>query len=329
MIDVLNLAAWPLPPLPIPPAALWSFVLFLGLGILVKASDSFTGAAARAGRAFRLPEFLIGVTILAFGTSLPELVSSVLAVLRGATEIVAGNVVGSNIANLLMILGLAAVLAGRLEIQHRLMQVDLPYLVGSAFFLALILWDGEVGRVEGGFCLVGLALYMHYALMGKRLGRDGDPQPIAWWAALRTLLVLLLSALFIYVGADFTVQAVIHLAESADIGREVIAASAVAFGTSLPEVAVTISAARTGRSEMAVGNVVGSNVFNAFGVTGVSALVGTLVVPPSLLVYAVPVMLAATVLTVFIIMEKEMTHWEGWLMILLYVYFLAALFGLA
>ena len=296
------------------------------------ASGWFTAAAERIGLALGLPSFLVGVTIVAFGTSLPELVSSVLAVLHGASEIVAGNVVGSNVTNLLLILGLAAVLGGHLRVRYELVSVDLPFLAGSAFFLALVLWNGQVSRPEGALCLVGIGLYVWYAVASKApldaeleaLERALAQEP-RW---LRSSLILLGSGVVIYFGADYTVAAVIEIGALLGIGREVIAASAVALGTSLPEVAVTVVAARRGQPELAVGNVLGSNIFNAFGIIGVSALVGPLAVPPTILDFALPMMVVATLLAFFMIMEKEMTKWEGWLAILFYAYFLGALFNL-
>jgi len=279
-----------------------------------------------------MPHFLVGVTIVSIGTSMPELVASVLAVLRGSSEIVAGNVVGSNVANLLLVLGLAAIIGGRLRIEYDLVKVDLPFLVGSAFFLALVLWSGGVSRSEGVLSLCGLGLYVWYALTGKApIERELDGRESAIAAEprwLRSTLVLIGAAGLIYLGADWTVEAVVRISGLVGIGAEVIAASAVALGTSLPEVAVTVAAARRGRPEVAVGNVLGSNVFNAFAVVGASALVGPLVVPQSILNFGLPVMIIATLLAVFMIMEKEMTKWEGWLSLLFYVYFLGALFNL-
>ena len=279
-----------------------------------------------------MPHFLVGVTIVSIGTSMPELVASVLAVLRGSSEIVAGNVVGSNVTNLLLVLGLAAIIGGRLRIEYDLVKVDLPFLVGSAFFLALVLWSGGVSRSEGVLSLCGLGLYVWYALTGKApIERELDGRESAIAAEprwLRSTLVLIGAAGLIYLGADWTVEAVVRISGLVGIGAEVIAASAVALGTSLPEVAVTVAAARRGRPEVAVGNVLGSNVFNAFAVVGASALVGPLVVPQSILNFGLPVMIIATLLAVFMIMEKEMTKWEGWLSLLFYVYFLGALFNL-
>ena len=307
-------------------------MLLVSLAVLLKASDWFTGAAERIGYGFGLPAFLVGVTIVSIGTSLPELVSAVLAVLRGASEIVAGNVIGSNVANLLLVLGIAAIMAGRLRVRYELINVDLPFLAGSAFFLALVLWSGEVSRAEGALCLCGFGVYLWYALArrpppaGEHDAQEREIARHPRW--LRSSLVLLLSGGLIYLGADWTVRAVIEVSRLLEIGAEVIAASAVAFGTSLPEVAVTIAAARRGRPELAVGNVLGSNVFNAFAVTGVPALVGPLRVPDSLLEFALPLMLIATLLGFFMIMEKEMTKWEGWLSLLFYVFFLGTLFNL-
>lgn len=318
--------------MPIPPLVLWSGVLLVSLVVLLKASDWFTHAAERLGLAFGMPRFLVGVTIVALGTSLPELVSSILAVLRGNSEIVAGNVVGSNVANLLLILGLAAIVGGRLRVYHDLVRVDLPFLAGSAFFLALVLWSGDVSRAEGVLCVAGLVLYLWYALVSKP-PVDGEIEVLDHEIAaaprrLRACLILIGAGGLIYLGAAYTVEAVVELSILAGIGAEIIAATAVALGTSLPEVSVTLAAARRGQPEIAVGNVLGSNVFNVFGVVGISALVGPLAVPQSILGFALPVMVVATLLAFFMIMEKEMTRWEGWLAILFYVYFLGSLFNL-
>lgn len=280
-----------------------------------------------------MPSFLIGVTIIALGTSLPELVSSAVAVLQGASEIVAGNVIGSNIANLLLVLGLAGVLTGHLRLAYNVLSIDLPFLAGSAFFFALIAWDGGIGRGEAVLSLAGLVIYLSYALSGRpqealpldeaALEEDQAPRLTPY-----PVLILIGAGGLIYLGADLTIRAVIVLAELVGLSTETIAASAVALGTSLPEVAVTIAAIRLGQAELAVGNILGSNIFNAFGVIGLTGLIGPLVVAPSLIAFALPMMIAATLMTMFAIMEQELTKWEGWLLLLFYTFFMGSLFGL-
>jgi cation:H+ antiporter len=276
-----------------------------------------------------MPAFLVGVTVVAVGTSLPELMSSVLAVVEGAPEMVSGNVVGSNIANLLLVLGLAAVIDGHIRLKFELVNVDLPFLAGSAFLLALVLWDGRVSVPEALLSLAALGIYLWYAACGRQ-PTEGEvtEKPRERPAWVRIGLVLVGSAVLIYFGADYTVLAAVEIAGHLGMGPELIAATVIALGTSLPEVAVTLTAARRGQTELAVGNVLGSNVFNSFAVIGVAGLVGPLPVPDSIIDFALPVMVIATVLTFFTIMEKEMTKWEGWLMILFYVYFIGAVLNL-
>lgn len=311
--------------LPVPPLAFWLVTLLIGLTVLVKASDFFTGAAETVGLKLGFSPFVVGATIVAIGTSLPELIASIIAVLDGASEIVAGNVVGSNIANLFVILGLAAIIDGHVRIKQRIAIVDLPFLLGSTLLLSLLLWNGHINRLDALLLLAALGVYMHYVLTTQDQRVEDSESREA--SLIKPILILIGSGFLIFVGAKATIDSVVATAGIMSIGSEVIAASAVAFGTSLPEVSVTIAAVRRGQAEMAVGNVLGSNVFNSLAVTGISALVGPLVVPASLIAFAVPVMLAATILVYFIIMQQEITRWEGWLLLLFYIYFVGALFG--
>jgi cation:H+ antiporter len=225
---------------------------------------------------------------------------------------------------------LAAIVDGHIRVKFELVHVDLPFLAGSAFFLALVLWDGRVGLLEAALSLAGLGIYLWYAVCGRPpAGTEAAPDPQAPRPAwLRSGAVLAGSAALIYLGADYTVLAAVEIAPHIGMGPELIAASVIALGTSLPELAVTLSAARRGRTELAVGNVLGSNIFNSFAVIGVSGLVGPLAVPSSITGFALPVMVIATLLAFFMIMEKEMTKWEGWLLILFYAYFIGSLLNL-
>ncbi|KPK72172.1 conjugal transfer protein TraR [candidate division WOR_3 bacterium SM23_60] len=311
-----------------PVVIVWVVVFAASLYILIQSSDYFTRAAGQIGLAFGLPDFLVGLTIIAIGTSLPEIVSSLFAVLSGSSQIVVGNVVGSNVTNVFLVIGVAALIGKKIEITYELIHIDLPLLMGSALFLAVTVWDGSFTLFEAILCLAGVVVYMLHAVFTKEkrsaaTRRRLQRKRINW----QTVATLVASALFIYVGGKYTIDAVIALSEVLRIGTEVIAASVIALGTSLPELAVTIAAARQGRPEIAVGNVIGSNIFNALAVMGIPALLGNLVIPNNIITFGIPMMLIASLLFFFMGQDKEITQWEGWLLIIFYVFFIGKLFA--
>ncbi len=309
-------------------------LLGISLYVLIKSSDFFTDAAEKIGRSFGMPPFVVGVTIVAVGTSLPELLSSIVAVLAGKGEIVIGNVIGSNIANIFLVLGVASVISVRkMKIAFELIHVDIPLLAGSAFLLALTMIDMKFTLFDAVLSLVMFVLYAYYTIKAERKNTDreimkemkGELKKVkATWVEWTILLV---SSIFIYLGAKGTVDAVIRLSNDMGISADVIAVSIVALGTSLPELFVTISAARKGKPEMAVGNVLGSNIFNSTMVIGASGLFGQLIVTKAMLLVGMPVMLCATLLFFFITQDKEITQWEGWLLLVFYVFFIGYLFN--
>ncbi|MFP4125923.1 MAG: sodium:calcium antiporter [Alphaproteobacteria bacterium] len=328
-------------PLPAPLAALaaaqptlfWPVALVVSLALLMRGAEHFTDAAETVGRAAGLSAFVVGVVIVAFGTSLPELVASVLAVVRDASEIVMGNVLGSNIANLGLVLGLGAMVAGRLEIHRQLGDVDLPLLAAATLLVTLMAIDGRVVRLEAALLLGALAVYVRLSLCGHGTDAlpvpgDAGPRPTAGQVA-RALVLLVVSGAVIWLGAEGTVRAVVAIAVLFAIPTETIAATAVAIGTSLPEVAVTLLAARRGRLEMATGNIIGSNVFNLLAVTGVAGLVGPLVVPTTLVVLALPTMAGITVVAMVMLATRAVSRGEGAFLLVIYAWFLLAVTGLA
>jgi cation:H+ antiporter len=317
------------------PTLIWIIVFVVSLFVLIKASDYFTHSAEKIGLFFGIPAFIVGATIVAVGTSLPELISSIFAVLRNSSEIVVGNVIGSNIANIFLILGIAAIVGQRMKLTYELVHVDLPLLIGSAFLLAVTIGDGIFSFPEALLCLGGIILYLLYTINTKKKYENIEikketkeevkhGRKLNW----KTLFILAVSAFFIYLGAKYTVESVIKLSEILNIGKELIAISAVALGTSLPELMVTITTAKKGKPEMAVGNVLGSNIFNALAVMGIPALIGTLIIPHNILTFGLPMMLIATLLYFFITHDKEITKWEGWLLVIFYVFFIGKLFSL-
>lgn len=317
---------------------LWSIIFVISLATLVRASDYFTDAAEKTGLYFKIPAFVVGATIVGFGTSLPELVSSILAVFSEATEIVSGNVVGSNIANILLVLGLTALTGKRIRISYTRSQTDLPFLVGSALLVVLAAEDGSFVWPEGLLCLGGLLAYVVSAIQERSKSLEIAGKIVEMEEKLEELeqkklgfvtpLILITSPVFIYLGAKYTVEAIIRLSEILNIGKEIIAVSAVAVGTSLPELSVSLTAGRKGKQEIAVGNVFGSNIFNSFAVMGVPSLLKPLAIPGNIIKLGLPVMVGATILYFFITHDREISRWEGLLLLIFYSFFLGKLFNL-
>ncbi|MBC8444171.1 calcium/sodium antiporter [Candidatus Woesearchaeota archaeon] len=312
----------------------WAIIFIISMFVLIKASDYFTDSAERIGIFFGLPAFLIGVTIVSIGTSLPELITSLFAVLRNSSEIVVSNVIGSNIANIFLVLGVSAIVGKRLKIGFEIIRVDLPILIGSAFLLAVTIYDGIFTLPEALLCIAGIIIYLTYTVKTEKKHPDimaeKEMKTILKTKKLNwtTWIILITSSLFIYLGAKYTIESVIALSEILNIGKEIIAAGAIALGTSLPELVVSVNAARKGKAEIAVGNVLGSCIFNSLAVMGISALIGSLIVPPIMISFGLPMMLIATFLYFFMTQTKEITRWEGMILLLFYVFYIGKLMSL-
>ncbi len=309
---------------------LWIGILVVSLTALIKSSDFFTTASEKIGLALKIPAFIIGVTIVSIGTSLPELLTSVVAVVYKNSEIVIGDVVGSNITNIFLGLGLLPIIIGFFKVDKNIVSVDLPILVGTTFFLVITCYDGSFNQIEAIFALVGFLIYIRYAMTEHREYRKkmeqekiASPELNPWH-----FLILIVSTVALYFSAKYTVIAIIRLAEIAKIGTEVITASAVAMGTSLPEIITSIVAAKKGKTDIAVGTLLGSNIFNAFAIMGISGLIGKLYIPQMMIHFGLPMLALATLLYFFILMDREITKYEGALLLLFYGLFLGKLFHL-
>jgi len=318
--------------------ALWIIVFVVSLLALVKSADWFTEGAEELGIFLGVPSYVVGVTIVAIGTSLPELVSSIFAVVEGSPQIVVGNAVGSNVTNIFLVLGVAAILGGRLFVRREIVKIDLPMLASSAALLALTALDGTITRVDGLLLFAGALIYAVYGMRIARpspaiqaeieesVGEDIELER----GRLRPLVLLKLigGAVVLYFAAQYTIRSVIELSTLLNVGSDVIAISAVALGTSLPELVVSVVAARRGKLELAIGNVLGSNVFNAFAVVDIPALIAPLPVTHTVLTIGLPFMGVATVLYFFMAQDREVTRWEGMPLLLFYALFLGRLFHL-
>lgn len=298
------------------------FAIFsLSLFVLLKASDFFVESAEKIGLSIGIPPFIIGVTIIAFGTSLPELASSIESVLIGKSEIVLGNVAGSNIANIALVLGLVAVMGRHVKVNENIMNVDVPILVTSAFLLWFVVHDQVVTYFEAALLLVALLVFLFYSLNNDE-EEEIEKTKLNW----KYILILVAAGVAIKFSAEYTISSIAALSSILGIGSEVIAQSLVALGTSLPEVFVSLAAIRRGKADMAIGNILGSNIFNTYAVVGISAFVGNLMIPDDMLSLGLPFMVALTVIFAIMCISKKISRWEGMMLLLFYAFYIVELF---
>lgn len=303
-----------------------------GMAALAGGAEVLVRGASRLALSFGIPPLVVGLTIVAFGTSAPELAAAVAAALGGHGDLVVGTVLGSNIANVLFILGLSA-LAAPLAAPRSLRRFDLPLMVGVSLAVWLALREGALGPVESGLMAAGLVAYVVWSV--RRGRRQGPPVALRveaparrarpWLdAALVAVGLVLLSG-----GARALVQGAVAIARGFGVSEAVIALTLVAIGTSLPELATSVAATLRGEREIAVGNVVGSNIFNLLGVLGVSGLVAghAFVVAPRLAAVDAPIMVAtAVVASIMLAVGGRVSRREGALLVaggLVYMFVLA------
>lgn len=247
-------------------------MLVVGFVLLVKGADWFVdGAAALAGK-LGIPQLVIGLTIVAMGTSLPEAAVSITSALHGSTGITVGNVVGSNIMNILVILGTSAVITN-VRIQKSTLKYELPFmLLITVAFLVMGMLGGEFTRLDGvillGFMIVYLIYLLNLAKKGTEEEEEFKDMPI--W---KCVVGIVLGAVMIVGGSNLVVDGASDIASAMGISDRIIGLTIVAFGTSLPELVTSVSAAKKGNAGIAIGNIVGSNIFNILFVLGATALI--------------------------------------------------------
>lgn len=303
---------------------LLQIVLFVvGLVVLAVGAELFIRGAVRIARKFGVSPFVIGLTLVGFGTSAPELVVNLSAAWQGNPDIAVGNVVGSNIANVGLILGVAAVLR-TLTAHMRLLKVETPLVLAASIAVWVMALDGDLGRWDAALLLVGFAAVMIYiTLSAKReppavkeeIGKS-MPKPERMWVS---VLFLILGLGGLVGGAQLMVDSAVTLAESWGMSKALIGLTIVAVGTSLPELASTVAAAYRGQSDIAVGNVVGSNLFNLLLILGLTAAITPLPVDAGVMAFDLPVMSGfALILLLVLVNGLKVYRWEGVILLLAY-----------
>ena len=307
--------------------ALSVLIFFGSLVLLLLSARYFTGAAEKLGLYIGLSPFAIGVFIVGIGTSLPELVSGILAGASGNSEIVSGNVLGANTSNIFLIMGVMTLLSGKgIDLGSQYIMVDLHFMIGSAFLLGLIMMDGEIVFTEGIFLLSAYGIYAYFLLKSGKKAKielDEKHQPIRVSFPLTELLVVVVTSLGIYIGADYTVKGIVDIASFLRVPPSLISLTVLSLGTTLPELAVGITAIRQGKQEIAVGNITGSCVFNALVIPGAVSAFGDILVPEYLISYFLPLFAVASVFFYLLTQDKKISKWEGLLLLVFYGFFIS------
>jgi cation:H+ antiporter len=297
-------------------------VLLLGILLLVLGAELLVRGASRIALRFRVPRLVVGLSIVAFGTSAPELAVSTSAALSGQPDVALGNVVGSNTFNVLLVLGLSALLAP-LRISARLIRIDVPVMIAVSGVLLAMAWNGLLGRIEGLTLLAGFAAYLVYLYRsGRSEASEADAEtedqrspPTGASAALAWNIVFILSGIGLLVlGSRLLVASARDIATQLGVSELMIGLTVVAAGTSLPELATSVVAAARGERDIAVGNVVGSNIFNILAILGVAATIAPdgIAASPAAVTFDIPVMTAVAFLCLPVFfLRGEIARWEG------------------
>ena len=305
-----------------------------GLALLYFGAEWLVRGAARIAVAFGITPVVVGLTIVATGTSAPELVVSALSAWRGDVDVALGNIVGSNVVNVALILGLAAVIHP-MRVASSLVRREIPIMVAAAIAVPVTAWDGSVTRLEGFILLLAFGAYLWAAVvLGRRAPADQKREYHEFEEAQglepageplhRDALLIVVGVVALAVGAHFTVTSAVAFARAAGISELLVGLTVVAIGTSLPELATSVLAAMRKQADIAVANVVGSNIFNVFLILGASAGVRPLGVDPSLMRFEIPAMVVLSLLLVpFAATGSTIRRWEGAVLLAAYVAFTA------
>ena len=296
-------------------------LLTVGFVMLVKGSDWFVDGAASIAAKFRIPQIIIGLTIVAMGTSAPEAAVSITAASAGSADITVGNIVGSNILNVLIILGLSAAIIA-VPIGKSTQKVDAPFMIGiSAIFLWLG-WDGTITRLDGVILLVFFVSYIGY-MIWSALHSDEEPEEIKDMKIWQMILATLGGLALVVWGADVAVDAATELATIFGMSERFIGLTVVALGTSLPELFTSVTAARKGNADIAIGNIVGSNIFNILFVVGLSSMIIDVPFAANFRIDMAVAIAAPLFMWLASMKGMKLVRWHGIVMLLGYVaYFL-------
>lgn len=290
-------------------------LLIIGFVMLVKGADFFVGSAVCIADRFHIPPIIIGLTIVAMGTSAPEAAVSITSAFQGAADITVGNIVGSNIMNVLLILGLSAAIIP-LAVTKSTIRVELPFLAAITALMLILGIDGKIALIDGLILITCFALYIGYLISRTlKYSSQSEEEEITTMKMSKAIPLLIGGMGLIVLGSNIAVDAATEIARILGMSERTIGLTIVALGTSLPELVTSVSAAIKGNADIAIGNIVGSNIFNILFVIGISALI----IPVPFAAAFIPDMIISLVAAVFLFFVCKFNHklprWAGFIML--------------
>lgn len=315
-------------------------LLLCGLLLLFISGKYIVESSVVIAHRLKIPTMIIGLTVVAFGTSAPELLVSIQAAMKGFPEMAMGNVVGSNISNILLVLAITA-LVFPIPVPEKSVRQDWPVLMFVSLLLFAFSWDGMLSRMEGIIFLLLLAAYIAYSVVATRKmakapqsetskkTETDHTQPAKQMKGWMAGLIFPVSCLGLALGADLLVDNAAIIAEGFGISKRVISITMVAVGTSIPELATSVIAALKKETDISVGNIIGSNIMNILSVLGVTSVIGDISVDRAISRFDIPWMLAVTVVLLLMMVpaaRSRITRWEGFFMIVIYLLYIYMIF---
>ncbi|MBR2404209.1 MAG: calcium/sodium antiporter [Clostridia bacterium] len=298
-------------------------LLVLGFVLLVKGADFFVDGSASIAAKFGIPQLIIGLTVVAMGTSAPEAAVSISAAFAGNADITIGNILGSNLLNILIILGLSSLIAV-LRVGKSTVWIDIPIVLGASVILLLLGLDGVISTFDAAIIFVCFIAFLAYMIISaKKSNEAGDD--IKLMSVPKSLLFAVAGLAMIIAGSQFTVNSATYIAKAMGVSERFIGLTVVALGTSLPELFTSVMASRKGNADIAIGNVVGSNIFNILFIVGLSGLIIPVPFPRAFVFDALVSIAAVVLLFALCVRKKQLGKTAGIIMLIGYAAYFACI----
>lgn len=299
-------------------------LILIGIVLVVKGADWLTNGAVSVATRLHISQMVIGLTIVAMGTSMPEFCVSFVSALKGTPDLAVGNVVGSNIFNALLIVGVAAMVAP-MVIMKKTVKVDIPVGVIASLLLLILCLDGSISRFDAGAMFLLFLMYMYYTVKGAKKGSADSSSSATVYRGWKSALLMVVGLAGLIGGSEVFVEGATKVAQALGVSDAIIGLTIVAGGTSLPELATSVVSARKGNSGIAIGNVLGSNIFNILMILGVTGLISPMAYSGITLVDMSVMVVSMLLLWMFSFTKYTVARWEGAALVLVFLAYLTYL----